>query len=149
VTVDKTTQEWYLLETRPGMQFRQIASDFGTKAAHAYFRRIANQNLRQRILLLNDIFQDTYEPQSLELLERYACVVDAIASDEITSYETIPMGGRNGDVYRGEWQCPREVGVAAPRKLHVALKRIWPPRLDHPDSRSVQRLFREVSFGAA
>lgn len=130
------------------MKFLSLTSEFGIKAARAYFRQFVDETRLNRTLQLKDILKHTFKSEDFSLFDRYDGLVEAIDSTEFSSCNEEPLGGKSGDVFRAEWSCPQKIDMSSPKSFSVALKRIWPPSSDSAGSRSENRLFREVSNNA-
>ena len=75
--------------------------------------------------------------------------MEAIDFKEITLCNEPPLGGKSGDVWHADWNCPQKIDMSSSEKFGVVLKRIWPPGPESVESRSKNMLLREVCSKAA
>lgn len=134
--------DWLLLETKPGREFRELASKFSLSAARAAFRRKVDAACFGRPHNLGCVLQNTYA--DLTGIDAYLDLADTVRHEELLSWEPIPLGGHSQDVYRAKWECPPRLGMLSATTFDVVLKRIWSPGPQHLQPRTEALQLREV-----
>ncbi len=149
-TVDPSNGTWYVLETKPGKRFRQIEADFDIHVARSYFRRVVDQQRIGQTLELEDVLENTFEPNysapRSDLVKQYTGLINAIDFQEISICDLTPLGGQHQSVYKAMWKRRQAIDnlQSEPEGVPVVLKRVWPPGPDSAQSRGQEALFREV-----
>jgi len=135
ITKNEETDEWLLLETVPGVQFRRLWDDQDQVAALKYFRRFVDEQRFGRPLRLAEVLgASDFDPE-------YESLLNIIPFIEITEIDSKPLGsGARGTVYQGKWQCPRKIDMLAEETRSVALK-----LMKGTNSEERIRFFKEVS----
>lgn len=116
ISLNPHDQQWYVLETIPGLQFRRFWIEQSQVTGLNYFRRIVDDYRYGRVSMVEEIlgFENTRP--------KYEGLLEVIPFSEISNVDPNPLGGSNGIVYRAEWLCPRKINMAAPERRPVALK---------------------------
>jgi hypothetical protein len=118
VTQHPETLEWFLLETTPGMKFREIWKATDRQAALTYFRNLVDHHRYGEPELLKETLGLSYNPKYenlLELIPFHQFEIDR---------EHPPMRGSRGLVYKATWKRLQKTGLAPRDDLKVVLKTV-------------------------
>ncbi|KAM3435356.1 hypothetical protein MY4824_004937 [Beauveria thailandica] len=129
VTVDTKSGQWYLLETRPGVQFRKLSTDFSIYKAREAFRQAADRHRLERSHRLRDTLFGLPQLDRLAEYEEYD-PFEPIPFSEITSFQDEALDGQSGDL-----ELTLEVAARGPSasSMIYGLTRM-PRRLCHADA---------------
>ncbi|KAK8143589.1 hypothetical protein G3M48_007035 [Beauveria asiatica] len=116
VTVDPKSGQWYLLETRPGVQFRKLSTDFSIHKAREAFRQAADRHRLERSHRLRDTLFGLPQLDRLAEYEEYD-PFEPIPFSEITSFQDEALDGQSADVFRAQWLCPRKLNMESQTRL--------------------------------
>jgi hypothetical protein len=118
VTQNPETFEWFLLETTPGMKFREIWKASDRTAALTYFRNLVDRHTYGEPERLKETLGLRYNPKYENLLELIP--FNQFEFDQ----EHPPMRGSRGLVYKASWKRPQKIGLAPRADLKVVLKTV-------------------------
>ncbi|KAF5724191.1 Cdc15p [Fusarium mundagurra] len=126
-TFDPATKRTYLLQTRPGIMFRELQKRFSLDAARKYFRSVTDQQRLNRHKTFDSVL-DGMQLQNSKI-QAYGGLVDVIPFDEISLTGEADDTGHSGTIPFGSWHVPQGARLHRPdsEAIPVALKLVWRP----------------------
>ncbi|CZR47360.1 uncharacterized protein FPRO_08734 [Fusarium proliferatum ET1] len=126
-TFDPATKRTYLLQTRPGIIFRELQKRFSLDAARKYFRSVIDQQRLNR----HETFESVLDDMQLQnsKIQAYGGLVDLIPFREISLTGETDDTGHSGAIPFGSWHVPQGARLhrVDSEVIPVALKLIWRP----------------------
>jgi hypothetical protein len=116
ITYNPQDSEYYILETVPGLHFRNTWNRFSHVAGLIYFRKLVDDYRYGQSNLIKDVLG------SEDSWKQYEGFLEVIPFSAISNVATVPLAGSNGFVYQAEWLCPQKINMPAPELRQVALK---------------------------
>ncbi|KAF5618387.1 fibroblast growth factor receptor [Fusarium sp. NRRL 52700] len=126
-TFDPATKRTYLLQTRPGIIFRELQKRFSLDAARKYFRSVTDQQRLNRHNTFESVLNDMQLQNSK--IQAYGGLVDLIPFREISLTGEADNTGHSGAIPFGSWHVPQGARLHRPdsEAIPVALKLVWRP----------------------
>ncbi|KAH8745587.1 kinase-like domain-containing protein [Hyaloscypha finlandica] len=121
LTKNPQSNEWHLLQTIPGYQYRNKKIEQDEQAAKKMFRNWLQRELDRRS---GREQKQLKEAMGLQYNPKYENLLDLIPAEEITRVYPDALGeGARGTVYHATWHRPKRVGDLEAKNLEVALKK--------------------------
>ncbi|WAO86229.1 Protein kinase domain-containing protein [Fusarium falciforme] len=124
-TFDPAENRIYLLQTRPGIKFRELQKRFSLDTARKYFRMITDAVRLNELQTLESVLQ-VMDLQDSHL-KTYDGLVEIIPFQDISFSEETDDTGHSGAIRFGGWHVPQGARLQNPdgEVIPVALKLVW------------------------
>ncbi|KAF4471494.1 Cdc15p [Fusarium albosuccineum] len=132
-TFDPATGSSYLLQTRPGITFRELQKRFSLDAARKYFRSTIDKVRLNKHQTLDNVLHEMQVENPK--IKAYGGLVELIPFHEINLSGEVDDTGHSGAIHFARWHVPQGARLQNPdsEAIPIALKRVWRPDSQNQD----------------